>query len=40
MADQDDQMNGNGQEVDQNGDQQDNGANGSADSAPVRDDDR
>lgn len=38
MADQDDQMNGNGQEVDQNGDQ-DNGANGS-DSAPVRDDDR
>ncbi|XP_038105618.1 RNA-binding protein squid isoform X2 [Culex quinquefasciatus] len=40
MADQDDQMNGNGQDVDQNGDQQDNGANGSGDSAPVRDDDR
>lgn len=41
MADQDDQMNGNGQDVDQNGDQQENnGANGSSDSAPVRDDDR
>lgn len=42
MADQDDQMNGNGQEVDQNGgdQQENNGANGSADSAPVRDDDR
>lgn len=41
MADQDDQMNGNGQEVDQNGgDQENNGANGSGDSAPVRDDDR
>lgn len=43
MADQDDQMNGNGQEVDQNGggdQQENNGANGSSDSAPVRDDDR
>lgn len=45
MADQDDQMNGNGQEVEQNGageqqQQENNGANGSTDSAPVRDDDR
>lgn len=43
MADQDDQMNGNGAEVDQNGagdQQENNGANGSSDSAPVRDDDR
>lgn len=43
MADQDDQMNGNGAEVEQNGagdQQENNGANGSSDSAPVRDDDR